>query len=349
MSRETHPRDDEDVDDDDDDEDAFARQNASHEIPNPNRTVTHAERRAMGEKDDGTTTTTTTTDVDDVGDGRAREKGAKRRSALPQTIVLKETTDGSSAQTEVWDHFSVLVWIASDCCWTVETKWTMLPLTLVILFFSHNAWVVRKHPVEFRHALAVFFWLACGDGPWAVQDFYGSTAFLEVWCVCAFSAAIVIELMQMTVCYTGDMADVFQALAILSWAAHDLVVYSYYALPAGGREASLVVWWVLSVIIFVQVLMYLILQYKDLQKNPSTSGFDYALALFAWSFACIYREFGNYYFPKSQTFSSVFVYPDDPLNMRWFSFWITVVGSLPLAMWCVRHVRRLFRATSKDD
>jgi hypothetical protein len=299
------------------------------------------ERLPMGKQNDETRKT----DVDDVGDGRAR----KTRRALPQTIVLKETTDGSSAHAEVWDHFSVLAWIASDCCWTVETKWTMLPLTLVILFFSHNAWVVRKHPAEFRHALAVFFWLACGDGPWAVQDFYGSTPFLEVWCVIAFSVAIVIELVQMTVCYTGDMADVFQALAILSWAAHDLVVYSYYALPAGGREASLVVWWVLSVIILLQVLMYLILQYKDLQKNPSTSGFDYALALFAWSFACIYREFGNYYFPKSQTFSGVFVYPDDPLNMRWFSFWITVVGSLPLAMWCVRHVRRLFRATIKDD
>ena len=269
---------------------------------------------------------------------------------VPKTILLTEHAGSTSAiaRAQAWDHFSVIFWIANDCCWSQETLWVFVPMVFVVMFFTRNVWASRNDPSELRHALAVFFWLVGANSCWVWMDFFGSVHALEVWCVICFTTSIVIEMAQLTVLAvpavsnagevdTQDVTDAFQAIAILSWAAHDLTVFSYYNLSSVSRDYCRVAWWILGAVIVFQVSYYLHFQMRIYRARPESSGVDYALALFTWSIGCIFWEFGDFYVTEHQDPEPVFQLPRHVDNFRWWSFWIIVVGALPLTAWCTRY------------
>ena len=292
----------------------------------------------------------------------AQPKSADELVALvPKTILLTEHAEGASAmaRAEVLDHFSVMFWIANDCCWSQETRWVYVPMAFVVIFFTHNVWASRNDANEFRHALAVFFWLVGANSCWVWMDFYGSVYALEVWCVICFATSVLIEAAQLTVLAvpamnnagevdTQDVTDAFQAIAILSWAAHDLTVFLYYNLSSVSQDYCRVAWWILGAVIVFQVSYYLYLQIKIYRARPESSGVDYALALFAWSIGCIFWEFGDFYATDHQDPEPVFRPPRHVDNFRWWSFWIIVIGALPLAVWCVRHSLNILAWSKKN-
>jgi hypothetical protein len=119
--------------------------------------------------------------------------------------------------------------------------------------------------------------------------------------------------------------------------------------PLIERRLCLGLWWAVAAMIIAQVAYYLWYQTNEYVKTGSSTGFDYALALFGWSLGIVFWEFGDWYFPDSQGPDRVFALPSNPLNFRWYAFWIIVVGAIPLAVWCIRHADRLFLVTAKVD
>jgi len=296
----------------------------------------------------------------------SKEPVGERSALVPKTMVLgdsHEHTEREARAIEAWDHVSVMFWIMNDCCWSQETELVFFPMTFVIILFTRNAWASRDNQNEFRHALAVFFWLVGANTAWVYQDFYGSVPWLEVWCLVCYAVSISIEVVQLvshSACAssskeneeTGDayeVSDAFQAIAVLSWAAHDMTVFMYYNLSTVSRYYCRVTWWTLSVIILVQVSYYLLFQTRLLVKTPESSGADYALALFAWSVGCILWDFGDFYMPEEQEPGGVLKLPHSARNFRWVSFWLFVLGSVPLLIWCVRHFLYFTRPRGKND
>lgn len=277
----------------------------------------------------------------------------ERAALVPRTMVLgsdgAERTSRDARAIEAWDHVSVAVWIANDVLWSQESRWTFVAMALVVGLFTRNAYAARQNANEFRHALAVMFWLVGANSVWVYQDFYGSVWYLEIWCLCCFGASIAIELVQLAKCAfrkgTADeeqsgnveVSDAFQSVAVLSWAAHDASVFTYYNLSEVSRYYCRVSWWTMSIVIIAQVTYYLWFQMRMLYSKPDSSGADYALALFSWSIGCILWEYGDFYMPEVQDPAPVFELPKDVHNFRWIAFWIMTVGALPLLVWCVRH------------
>lgn len=297
----------------------------------------------------------------------SNEPAGERSALVPKTMVLADShehTEREARAIEAWDHASVMFWIMNDCCWSQETELVFFPMTFVIILFTRNVWASRDNKNEFRHALAVFFWLVGANTAWVYQDFYGSIPSLEVWCLVCYATSISIEVVQLVSAAaaatswskdaeeSGDayeVSDAFQAIAVLSWAAHDMTVFMYYNLSTISRYYCRVTWWMLSIIILAQVSYYLIFQTRLLVTTPESSGADYALALFAWSVGCILWEFGDFYMPEEQEPGGVLKLPDDARNFRWASFWVIVLGSVPLMMWCVRHFLYFTRPRGKID
>jgi len=278
------------------------------------------------------------------------KSGNEKREATKLTIDMT-----------AYDHFSVLAWIATDTCWSQESEWVIVPWTFTATFFSLSVWLSRKTPHDFFHALAVFFWLVGGNSLWMYQEFKRENEIMHWTCVSCFSLAIALEVGQLTffrlVQREGEidkrnLSNDFQAIAILSWAVHDLCEYMYFDERISDALATtlIVVWWIMSTIILVQQSYYLWVQNRVLATDPTDSGWDYALALWAWSLGCVLWGYGDIYL-ENQHGVALFALPDEPLNMRWYTFWVIVIGSMPLALWCIKYLwnKIMGLCTKKND
>ena len=295
---------------------------------------------------------TTTTTTGELAMGGALKGSDETKALLPTTMLASGTsatmTTVQTMDMTAYDHFSVLAWIATDTCWSQSSEWVVVPWALTATFFTFSVWLSRKSSHDFVHAWAVFFWLVGGNSMWMYQEFTGVNEIMRWSCVVCFSLAIALELGQMTICRLVEkdgaidkrnLSNDFQAVAILSWAVHDLCEYMYFDASVSDALASafLSTWWVMSVVIVMQQSYYLWVQSRALSLDPNGSGWDYALALWAWSIGCVIWGYGDIYLPNQHP-AALFKLPSDPLNMRWYTFWVIMIGSIPLAIWCCKYL-----------
>lgn len=299
-----------------------------------------------------------------AGSAEVHKDDEETKALLPTTMLASGTnarmTTVQTMDMTAYDHFSVLAWIGTDTCWSQNSEWVIVPWAFTATFFTCSVWLSRKSAHDFAHAWAVFFWLVGGNSMWMYQEFKGVNEIMRWACVVCFSLAVVLELGQLTLCRLVEregevnkrnLSNDFQAVAILSWVVHDLCEYMYFDESVSDELASalLSLWWVMSVVIVLQQSYYLWAQNRALAEDPNDSGWDYALALLSWSIGCVIWGYGDIYLPGQRP-TALFALPDDPLNMRWYTFWVIIIGSIPLALWCFKYLwHKITCSSTKSD